>query len=49
MSSPMSGFLMLLRAKPQTMKISEEELMCLRLQVWEAAERGHLKGHGWAE
>lgn len=49
MSSPMLGFLMLFRPMPQTMKISEEELICLRLQVWEAAERGHLKRCGWGE
>lgn len=35
----MLGFLMLLRAMPQSVKVSEEELLCLRLRVWEAAER----------
>lgn len=36
--APMLGFLMLFRAVLQSMKVSEE-LMCLRLHVWEAAER----------
>lgn len=40
--SPMFGFLMFFRAVLQAMNASEE-LKCLTLQIWEAAENGHLK------